>query len=86
MAESERHMVAAGLQTFLPGGVELTARLSALNNTSTQHVKIEIKGRDNRKRQEGGKVIAAAQKRQIQSGEREHQQFTKSTKKQKKKN
>lgn len=44
-------MVAGGLQTFLPRGVELTARLTALNNAGTQHVKIEIKGRDNRIKQ-----------------------------------
>lgn len=45
-------MVACGLQTFLPGGIELTARLTAPNNMRTQHVKIERKGRDNRTRQE----------------------------------
>lgn len=46
-------MVAGGLQTFLPRGVELTARLTNPNNTGTQHVKIERKGRDNGARQEG---------------------------------
>lgn len=40
-------MVAAGLQTFLPRGVELTARLTA-PTTREQDVKIERKGRDNR--------------------------------------
>lgn len=40
------------MQSFVPGGVELTARLTALNNSRTQHVKIERKGRDNRSRQE----------------------------------
>lgn len=46
-------MVAAGLQTSLPRGVELTARLTTPSNTGAQHVKIERKGRDNRARQEG---------------------------------
>lgn len=46
--ERERHMVAGGLQTFLPRGVGLTTRLTALSNTRTQHVKIDVKGRDNR--------------------------------------
>lgn len=58
--ESERHMVAGGLQTFLPRGVELTARLSALNNTGTQHVKIAIKGIETIESGSSEKVKAAA--------------------------